>query len=360
LDDKSLKPISIELLFGGMTVRDDIYDADYKQMLVKGGTALTANTIKSIRRLNADRETIYVSPYVYRELVGETLPCEVVNREKLEEKTGYAEVKSKTFELLTEMSQKETIQQEKLCTVADELSERLEIAEPSAITMLINALAPVDEYLQRHCVNLGLLNGLFGRWMGMSKKAVDNLVLIGLLHDCGKAMLPAAVLSAPRRLSAVEYEVVKMHPVYTYNLLTEFSESVRHPASSHHERMDGTGYPNKLAHAKIPREARITAITDVYDAVVSQRAYKTPRSPFSVMAMLNELSGTELDAELVGIFNTNMAQQLIGKPVAMSDGTFGVVRSCDPKDIEHPTVEIAGIMVKSSKNLYCTSMYTED
>ena len=343
-----------------MIVKDDIFDAESKQLLVKGGTELSFSTINAIKKLNGDRETIYVSPDVYKELVGDSLPCEVLSLEELEENTGYASAKNKTFELLTEMSKVETIQQEALCSVADELSNRLEVATASTITTLINALAPVDEYLQRHCVNLGLLNGLFGRWLGMSKKAIDNLVLIGLLHDCGKALLPAKVLSAPRKLSMVEFEVVKMHPVYTYRLLTEFSDAIRHCASSHHEKMDGTGYPNRLAHDDIPQEARITAITDVYDAVVSQRAYKNPRSPFSVLALLNELRGSELDEDLVNIFISNMQEQLIGKPVAMSDGTFGVVRACDPNDIEHPTIEIAGIMVKSSKNLYCTSMYTED
>ena len=360
MDDNTLKPVSITLLSDGLTVRGDVFGNETAHLLIKDGTVLDAKMIDVIKKLNGDSDRIYISSSLYKALVGEGLPCEVLKLGELEKTTGYLNVKDKTFELLTEMSKNETIQQEALSTVADELSHRLEVATPSVITTLINALAPVDEYLQRHCVNLGLLNGLFGRWLGLPKKAVDDLVLIGLLHDCGKALLPAQVLSAPRRLTSVEFEVVKMHTVYTYKLLTDFTEHIRHSASSHHERINGAGYPSGLVQSNISLEARITAITDVYDAVVSQRAYKEPRSPFSVMAMLAGLRGSELDPELVDVFNSNMLEELIDKPVVMSDGTIGVVRSCDPGDIENPTIEIAGIQVKSSQHLYCVSMHTEE
>ena len=360
MDEKSFKPLAISRLYSGLAVKGDILDADCSQLLIKGDAVLDDKMIASIGKLNNDRETVYVSAALHLELVGEGLPCEVVKRDELERSTGYSNVKDKTFELLTEMSKNETIEQETLTTVADELSYRLEVATPSTIATLINALAPVDEYLQRHCVNLGLLNGLLGRWLGLPKEKIDNLVLIGLLHDCGKAHLPAQVLSAPRRLSIAEFEVVKMHPVYTYRLLSEFSENIRLSASSHHERINGTGYPSRLAGADIPFEARITAVSDIYDAVVSQRSYKNPRSPFNVMAMLSGLRGSDLDAELVNVFIENMQQELIGKPVVMSDGTIGVVRSCDPSNIEYPTVEIEGVLVKTSEHLHCTSMHMDD
>ena len=358
--DKTLKPISITYLYEGMRLTDDIYDADSGRLLIKSGNTLDKRLLESIKKLNDNRDTIYVSNLVYNELMSRHETDEQISREKLEESTGYAESLDKTIKLLDELSTKDTINQNALNDVAEELSERLELSTPSTITTLINALAPVDEYLQRHCVNVSLLNGLFGRWLDMSKKNVDNLVLIGLMHDCGKAHLPKEILSAPRKLTVTEFEVAKMHPTFTYKLLNEFSEEVRLAASCHHERIGGNGYPHRFNNDKIPFEARITAISDVYDAIVSRRSYKEPRSPFHVLSVLYMMRDEELDEKLIDVFIENMLKQLIGKQVRLSDNTIGIVRAYDMNDIEYPVVEVDGKKVKTSKNCYCISQHTID
>lgn len=107
------------------------------------------------------------------------------------------------------------------------------------IFQCINAPNPIDEYLRRHSVNVGLLNSLQGRWLGLPSQDVDRLVLAGLVHDVGKTQIPAAILNAPRRLSISEFEVVKMHPIYSYELLgadRHFSKAARH----HHEKWRST------------------------------------------------------------------------------------------------------------------------
>jgi len=284
-------------------------------------------------------------------------PAGVDSLSLMEETTGYGRAKNEMFELLEDISQKQYVQQESLRSISTELSKRLEVTPPATILSLINALAPVDEYLQRHCVNVSLLNGLIGSWLGMKKRDIDNLVLIGLLHDCGKALIPPKVLMAPRKLTIIEFEVVKMHATNSYELLTDFPEPMRCAARGHHERISGFGYPDKLANEEIPLEARITAISDIYDAMVSRRAYKKPHSPFIIMATLADMRGTELDAELVDVFIANMPLELLGKHVMMSDGTIALVHSFDPEDPEYPMVEINGAIKKSCQELCCMSMY---
>ena len=360
LSGNKLMPISITLLYDGLEVQEDIYDADAEQLLITRGATLNSELIEKIRDLNSGRDSIYVSGDTYKILLDRLPPIEAPNRRVIEESTGYSAAKDETFELLDEIARNKVVNQESLNTVSAELSNRLEVTSPSTILSLINALAPVDEYLQRHCVNVSLLNGLIGRWLGMPKREVDELVLIGLLHDCGKAVTPPQVLNAPRKLSVVEFEVIKMHTVYSYDLLTEFSEHVRRAARCHHEKISGFGYPDRLGRDNIPYEGRITAVSDIYDAMVSQRAYKTPRSPFSIMAMLAELKGKDLEPELVDVFNGNMPAELMNKPTVMSDGAIGVIRSYDPADIEYPMVEINGAVIKTGKNLFCTCMYIEE
>ena len=359
VNDNILRPVSINLLYDGMVVQDDIYDADGNRLLIKSGNTITDVHIQSITSLNSGRGTIYVTGRTHKTMLSKKTDIEASNREVLEKTTGYADVKDETFALLEEISKNKTVCQNSLMSVSNELSTRLETTSPTIIMSLINAMAPIDEYLQRHSVNVGMLNGLIGQWMGLTKEGIDRLVLIGLLHDCGKTQVPPQVLNAPRRLTGVEFEVIKMHAAFTYDLLSEFPDAIRYSASSHHERLNGTGYPRGLADVQVTWEARISSVSDIYDAMVSQRSYKRPRSPFGILALLGSLCGTDLDPEVVRIFVEQMPKELMNKPVEMSDGTIGVLREYDTRDIEYPMVELSGHVIKTNKELYCVSMYDE-
>jgi len=94
--------------------------------------------------------------------------------------------------------------------------------------------------------------------------------------------------------------------------------------------------------------------------MVSRRAYKSPQNPFHIIATLAKLKDSELDAGLVDIFMRNMPIELIDKPVRMSDGTLGIVRSFDPDDPEFPFIEIDGQTIKSDHELHCMYMYTAE
>jgi HD-GYP domain-containing protein (c-di-GMP phosphodiesterase class II) len=355
-----LAAVSIELLFDGMVVEEDVYDSTAAVLLIGRGTRLTTETISKIRKLNAGGDLIYVSGDTYKTLIERRPPPVPAIRKELEESTGYTAVKDVTQKLLDEVAHSQIVQQETIHSISSDLSNKLEVSSPATVLSLINALAPVDEYFQRHCINVSLLNGLFGRWLGLPKADVDHLVLVGLVHDCGKALIPPQVLNAPRRLTGVEFEVIKMHTVYSYELLAKFPEPVRLASRHHHEKLAGSGYPDRLMSDRISLQARITAISDIYDAMVSQRAYKSPRSPFSIMAMLPTLCGSELDNGLVNVFNQKMPFELMNKLVMMSDGTVGVVRSFDPSDIEYPVIEVNGRALKSGAKWHCLSMHTEE
>jgi len=360
VNENILIPVSINLLYEGMIAQDDIYDADGDRLLIRSGNLLDYDQIERIRSLNTGRGTIYVTGRTRKAMETKRPNINIESRSEVEDASGYTATKNLTFEILEEISKDKVVNQASLQDVSSELSKRLESTPPAVIISLINAMAPVDEYLQRHSVNVSLLNGLIGRWMGLPGEMVDRLVLIGLLHDCGKTQLPSKVLNAPRKLTVVEYEVVKMHAVFTFDLLSAFSTDVRLAASSHHERIDGSGYPKGLFNDDIALEARITAISDIYDAMVSLRAYKRPNSPFSIMALLEKLSDRELDGGIVNVFKGNMPKELVDKPVMMSDGTIGVVREYDPEDIEYPIIDHGGYLKKTSEELYCVSMYSDD
>jgi HD-GYP domain-containing protein (c-di-GMP phosphodiesterase class II) len=351
----TLIQISLNMLFPGMVAKENIFCADAKTLIVSRGTTLTQDKIKSIYKFNGNKTAIYVSNETYMDLVKRTVT--LTSRAQLEEETGYTEVKDETLKILDQISHDKNVPPEAISKVSEELSESLRVIDHAEVVALINAMSPVDEYLQRHSVNVGLLNGLIAGWLGLPKEVSNRLVLIGLLHDCGKALVPMRVLNAPRRLTACEFETIKMHTVYGHRLLSGFPESVGKAARGHHEKHNGTGYPDRLAGGNIPIEARITAVSDIYDAMISKRAYKPPQSPFGIMAMLKKLSVSELDPRLVNVFNKNLPEQLMNKPVLMSNGTIGLVRSVDADDVEFPFIEIDGKVVKTHSGLYCVSMH---
>jgi len=360
-DGDLLVSVSIDLLYDGMVVQDDIYDSNGDRKLISSGNKIDQLQIERIQRLNSGSSTIVVTGRTHQTMLlkrPDNVDIEV--RQEVEESTGYTSTVDETFKRLEGIANDKNVDTESLQTVANDLTEQLNTMPQDVVMFLINAMAPVDEYLQRHCVNVGMLNGLCGRWLGMSDTEIEKLVMIGLLHDTGKIVIPPKILNAPRKLTVVEYEIIKTHTAHTYDLLSEFPEDIRVAAGSHHERLNGTGYNNKLSNGEIPIEARITAVADTYDAIVARRAYQGPQSPFNALALLNKLSSNELDGEVVRVFIENIPQDLIGKPVMMSNGTIGIIRDFDVGDIAYPMVEQSGRTFKCSDKLYCESMFSDE
>lgn len=356
----NLVPISADLLYAGMVVPHDIFNATNEILLIAQGNILNASQIERIKRLNGGVSTIHVSSETERVILKQGVPNSIISSsEVLEEKTGYTGIKYEVVDILDNISSNKTtsISKKELSNVSNELSHTVDSTAPAVILDLVNALAYADEYLQRHCVNVSLLNGLIGKWLELPKETVDMLVLVGLLHDCGKVSVPSKILCAPRALTGVEFEVIKTHPVFSYDILSEFPEVVRRAVRGHHEKLNSCGYPDGLAGNDIPYISRITAISDIYDAMVSRRTYKEPKNPFSILAMINKLSGTELDPQLVNVFISKMPQELIGKPVMLSDGTLGMVDSIDVNDIEFPVIKSGDRVIKTGDELHCVSMY---
>jgi HD-GYP domain-containing protein (c-di-GMP phosphodiesterase class II) len=353
-----LIPVSIGLLYDGMVAPQDIYDSDAKLLLIRQGQTLRSSQIDAIRRFNKGRDTIQVSLETQKLLMQRKPPKkENTFQAKLEKETGYTGLKDETFAMIDEIGQTNTAPRDKIHTISLDLSDKVENTKPDLILDLINAIAPVDEYLQRHCVNVSLLNGLIGKWLGLPKETVDMLVLIGLVHDCGKLSVPPQILNAPRKLTAAEYEVIKMHPVYAYEMLSEFPDTVRYGARGHHEKYGSKGYPDSIIGNSIPLAAQITAVSDIYDAMVSQRSYKTPRNPFHIISWIKKLRGTELEQSIVDTFIENMPKEMVNKSALLSNGKVGVIHALDHEDMEHPYIRIGEKVFKSSENLFCAQMY---
>jgi len=157
-----------------------------------------------------------------------------------------------------------------------------------------------------HMKRVGLFAKLIAQTYGMSIKFYDDIKVFAPLHDIGKVGISDSILLAERKLSDEEFEKMKNHTVYGYEILKDKEELIMAAeiSLSHHENFNGTGYPHQLKGDDIPLAAHIASIADVYDALRSKRSYKEPWTHETALKEIVSLSGTKFDPKLVKIFQS--------------------------------------------------------
>lgn len=158
-----------------------------------------------------------------------------------------------------------------------------------------------DPYTAGHQLRVGALAAEIGRTLGMSELAVESLLIAGEVHDVGKIGVPIEIIVLPRRLTAEEFGMVKRHASFGYEMLkdSELPPAVVDAVWHHHERLDGSGYPDGLEGDRISAEARIVAVADVVEAIASHRPYHPARGVRGALAELKKHSGTLFDRSVV-------------------------------------------------------------
>lgn len=179
--------------------------------------------------------------------------------------------------------------------------ERLRANVVTMVDSLARALEDRDPYTAGHSLRVAEYSVMIGSALGLSDFHLELLRHGAALHDIGKIAVRQDVLHKPGRLTDDEYEHIKMHPVVGREILEpieDFKEMLD-LVYYHHERIDGRGYPEGLAGDEIPLLAQIVAVADTYDAMTSDRPYRSGMPPEKAFAIMNEVSGTQLNAELV-------------------------------------------------------------
>jgi putative nucleotidyltransferase with HDIG domain len=183
------------------------------------------------------------------------------------------------------------------------LHDRLDNAE-RVIFSLARAVEAKDIYTEAHTERVARTSRALGESAGISGVDLENLYRGGMIHDIGKIGVPDAILLKPEALNATEFDVIRKHPLVG----EEIARPLRSAASllsiirHHHERIDGRGYPDGLTGDSIPLLARIVAICDAYDAMISDRPYRPGRTPQEAISVLRQGAGSQWDARLVDIF----------------------------------------------------------
>ncbi|HEU0024641.1 MAG TPA: HD-GYP domain-containing protein, partial [Thermoleophilaceae bacterium] len=172
---------------------------------------------------------------------------------------------------------------------------------PSVRALLVR-LAEKDEYTEVHTRSVALRAVQVGEELGLPRGRLRELAIGALAHDVGKLSVPNSILQKPSSLTDAEFEVIKRHPEWGWELLRElggFSKLASRLVLDHHERLDGSGYPRGLRAGELDLETRVLAVCDVFDALMSRRVYREAWTQADALALLHRDAGTAFDPRCV-------------------------------------------------------------
>ncbi len=198
-----------------------------------------------------------------------------------------------------------------------------------------------DEYTAEHSLRVAIFSIALGRELGLRQGELEHLGMCGMLHDVGKIKVPSAILNKPGALTPHEMRVMQSHASEGRKLLMsnqQVTAAAVDVAFSHHERLDGRGYPRGLDAPRIPHFAKIVAVVDAYDAINSDRPYSKGKSSLEALRILFEASGSQFDEELVKVFVRRIGIYPPGEIVEMSNGEVGIIIACSPLSKLKPKV----------------------
>ena len=213
-------------------------------------------------------------------------------------------------------------------------------------------LKKLDEYTYMHSMTVGILMIAFGKHLGLDKQTLHEIGIGAMLHDIGKMHIPQELLVSDKKLNDDEYEIIKEHVVHSRTELekTDGIPSVSiQIAAQHHERIDGSGYPEGLKGDEISIFGRAAAIADVYDAMTSKRTYQNRFEPTEVLRKLFEWSEHIYDKQMVHQFIRCVGIYPVGTLVRLENGMLAVVLKHGEESLLQPTVKI---VYNSEKNRY--------
>ena len=209
-----------------------------------------------------------------------------------------------------------------------------------------------DEYTSEHSLNVAILSIALGRAEGLVQSDLEDLGVCAMLHDVGKTKIPSEILNREGSLDEQEFEVMKMHTIHGKKLLigqADIPAAAVDIALSHHERMDGSGYPVGLTANEIPYLVRIVAIADAYDAMTSGRVYCEAKPAAEALKLLLDAKDSHFDALLLNKFIESIGVYPIGSIAELNSGEAGIVLPTDENNGLRPLV----LVTRDHNKAYC-------
>ena len=225
--------------------------------------------------------------------------------------------------------------------------------EVDVVVKFMLELKNADEYTYTHSLNVAFYSMMIGKWLGLTENEVQRIVQSALLHDIGKMKIPDEILNKQGKLTFEEFEVIKQHPIYGYEILKEvegIDSHIKEGVLSHHERMNGSGYPYQASPDHLGLFPRIIAVADVFDAMISNRVYKSKVTPFDAFEMFQTVGYAQFDLTVLNAFLRHMPNYLVGAQVKLSNGKVGHIAYIPPHEVTKPIVTVESEIIDLAYN----------
>ncbi len=331
----------------GMRVANDIYSSS-DQLIITKGAVLDNRMITRLRFYNVYgllvyRETEKVKEESYIEVLRSTQEFKKFNN------TYVGTVDQVEGSFSNFLKGEAEFDVEELLRNTDNILR--EGRNGSHILEMLHGIRDYDDLTYMHSLNVSLICNVFGGWLKFSEEDIKQLTLAGLLHDIGKMLIPREILSKDGKLDENEYEIVKTHSLKGYQAIKDAPIDVRvkHAVLMHHERCDGSGYPNGFVADQIDPFAKIVAIADVYDAMTSNRRYRHAICPFGVVENFERDGFLKYDPGYLMTFLERIVMSYMHNIVRLNDGREGEVVMINKLALSRPVIRIGTGFVDLSK-----------
>jgi HD-GYP domain-containing protein (c-di-GMP phosphodiesterase class II) len=298
---------------------------DHARFLASHGAALTLkDATEQAQRFMEDHKAAFASaeiellvPLVVRErLIGAVLLGEKASGEKFTEE-DLETLSALSRHIAVGINSHHLLEEVKLKVEENRrLYDGLRTIYKETVRAFAAAIDMKDRYTQGHSVRVGKYSEVIAREMGWSDEQVEGITIAGYLHDIGKLIVDLSVINSPERFSAKDSEEMSKHPAAGYEILSPIS----HPyadiplmARYHHERIDGTGYPDGLKGDQIPAGAKIVTLADSFDAMTTDRPYRKKLALEDVLEDFRQNTGTQFDPAVVCAFCRAFLKEIEGK-----------------------------------------------
>ncbi len=252
-----------------------------------------------------------------------------------------AKSKQAVVSMFQEVRMGKAISSEAAGELVDEIASSV-MRNPGALISLAR-LKTADDYTYMHSVAVCALMVALAQQLGLDEEQTRQAGMGGLLHDLGKALMPMEVLNKPGKLTDAEFAIIKTHPVEGHRLLLEGGSVGAVPLDvclHHHEKMDGSGYPKRLKDEDISLYAKMGAVCDVYDAITSNRPYKSGWDPAESIRKMTEWANGHFDPRVFQAFVKSIGIYPTGSLVKLASGRLAVVVEQSEKSLLAPRLRV--------------------
>lgn len=329
--------VPIDQLEEGMMLDRDVYLYNYKTCkiaMLRSGQILTKSYINKLDEL--DILGAYIHTDEKKEIFESYSP---INRELRQE--AISNVKC-VFEMFDKTAQNININ---CINQTMEVSKKLvnALKKNREANLSIANLKLYDDYTYNHSFGVSVLSIAIGLSLGLKTNDLYELGFCALLHDIGKMSVPIEIIAKPARLTSEEFQIVKQHPAKGAEFFLKHqlaNKKVCAGVLTHHEKFDGSGYPNGLSGEEIPLFGRIISIADVYDALTSVRPYRNPSTPAETIEYIMGSSGNAFDVSIVEAFLKKVSPYPIGSCVKLSNGEIAIIAGQNERHPLRPVIRL--------------------